>query len=126
MLRVITTFANSVVHKKSKFLLCQHKIRFVPDFIDRPSGSVNAITCDSFHAGRHLSRNWLIYDKGLRKKNEKPLFSQFIYLPAYFVFAEDLHTLYTLTFYPRKGSRGIPDIPPRHPRFTKMTSSSAY
>jgi hypothetical protein len=24
-----------------------------------------------------------------------------------------------LTLYPRRGSRGISDIPPRHPRFTK-------
>jgi hypothetical protein len=24
--------------------------------------------------------------------------------------------------YPRKGSRGIQDIPPRHPRFTKLVS----
>jgi hypothetical protein len=26
-----------------------------------------------------------------------------------------------LTLYPRKGSRGISDIPPRHPRFTKIS-----
>jgi hypothetical protein len=30
-----------------------------------------------------------------------------------------IHTYIPLTLYPRTGSRGISDIPPRHPRFTK-------
>jgi hypothetical protein len=30
-----------------------------------------------------------------------------------------LHTNIPLTLYPRRGSRGISDIPPRRPRFTK-------
>jgi uncharacterized Zn-finger protein len=30
-------------------------------------------------------------------------------------------TYIPLTHYPRRGSRGISDIPPRHPRFTKIS-----
>jgi hypothetical protein len=30
-----------------------------------------------------------------------------------------IHTYIPLTLYPRRGSRSIPDIPPRHARFTK-------
>jgi hypothetical protein len=32
-----------------------------------------------------------------------------------------LHTYIPLTLYPRRGSRGISNIPPRHPRFTKIS-----
>jgi hypothetical protein len=32
-----------------------------------------------------------------------------------------LHTYIPLTIYPLMGSRGISDIPPRHPRFTKYS-----
>jgi hypothetical protein len=32
-----------------------------------------------------------------------------------------IHTYIPLTLYPRRGSRGISDIPPRHPRFTKIS-----
>jgi hypothetical protein len=31
-----------------------------------------------------------------------------------------VHTYIPLTLYPRRGSRGISNIPPRHPRFTKI------
>jgi hypothetical protein len=31
------------------------------------------------------------------------------------------YTYIPLTLYPRRGSRGISDIPPRRPRFTKIT-----
>jgi hypothetical protein len=31
-----------------------------------------------------------------------------------------LHTI-PLTLYPRRGKRGISNIPPRHPRFTKIS-----
>jgi hypothetical protein len=31
-----------------------------------------------------------------------------------------VHTYIPLTLYPRRGSRGISDILPRHPRFTKF------
>jgi hypothetical protein len=34
---------------------------------------------------------------------------------------EYIHTYISLTPYPRRGSRGISDIPPRHPRFTKIS-----
>jgi hypothetical protein len=30
------------------------------------------------------------------------------------------YNLHTYTLYPRRGNRGISDIPPRHPRFTKI------
>jgi hypothetical protein len=33
-----------------------------------------------------------------------------------------MHTYLHATFYPRKDSRGITDIPPRHRRFTKMSA----
>jgi hypothetical protein len=32
-------------------------------------------------------------------------------------------SLHTDTLYPRRGSRGVSDIPPRHPRFTKISYS---
>jgi hypothetical protein len=32
-----------------------------------------------------------------------------------------IHTYIPLTLYPRRGSRGISDIPLRHPRFTKIS-----
>jgi hypothetical protein len=32
-----------------------------------------------------------------------------------------IHTYIPLTLYARRGSRGISDIPPRHPRFTKIS-----
>jgi hypothetical protein len=32
-----------------------------------------------------------------------------------------IHTYIPLTLYPRRGSSGISDIPPRCPRFTKIT-----
>jgi hypothetical protein len=32
-----------------------------------------------------------------------------------------IHTYIPLTLYPLRGSRGISDIPPRHPRFTKIS-----
>jgi hypothetical protein len=32
-----------------------------------------------------------------------------------------IHTYIPLTLYPRRGSRGISNIPPRHPRFTKIS-----
>jgi hypothetical protein len=32
-----------------------------------------------------------------------------------------VHTYIPLTLYPRRGSRGISNIPPRHPRFTKIS-----
>jgi hypothetical protein len=32
-----------------------------------------------------------------------------------------VNTYIPLTLYPRRGSRGISDIPPRHPRFIKIT-----
>jgi hypothetical protein len=32
-----------------------------------------------------------------------------------------IHTYIPLTLYPRRGSRGISDIPPRPPRFTKIS-----
>jgi hypothetical protein len=32
-----------------------------------------------------------------------------------------IHTHIPLTLYPRRGSRGISDIPPRLPRFTKIS-----
>jgi hypothetical protein len=46
-----------------------------------------------------------------------------------FFFGYWIYDLYTyipyiyipLTLYPRRGSRGISDIPPRHPRFTKIS-----
>jgi hypothetical protein len=34
---------------------------------------------------------------------------------------ENFNIYILLSFYPRKGDRGISDIPPRHPRFTKIT-----
>jgi hypothetical protein len=39
------------------------------------------------------------------------------------IFFQDahIHTYIPLTLYPRRGSRGISDIPPRHPRFTKIS-----
>jgi hypothetical protein len=37
------------------------------------------------------------------------------------LFAYYVYTYIPLTLYPRRGSRGISDIPPRHPRFTKIT-----
>jgi hypothetical protein len=38
----------------------------------------------------------------------------------YYVFIFDLHYI-PLKLYPRNGNRGISDIPPRRPRFTKIT-----
>jgi hypothetical protein len=38
-----------------------------------------------------------------------------LHLYSYYV-----HTYIPLTLYPRRGSRSISDIPPRHPRFTKI------
>jgi hypothetical protein len=35
-------------------------------------------------------------------------------------FSISIHTYMPLTLYPRRGSRGISDIPPRHPRFTNI------
>jgi hypothetical protein len=35
------------------------------------------------------------------------------------------NTYIPLTLYPRRGSRGISDIPPRHPRFTKIMRNTA-
>jgi hypothetical protein len=32
-----------------------------------------------------------------------------------------IHTYIPLKLYPRRGSRGISDIPPRHPPFTKIS-----
>jgi hypothetical protein len=32
-----------------------------------------------------------------------------------------IHTYMPLTLYPRRGSRDISNIPPRHPRFTKIS-----
>jgi hypothetical protein len=32
-----------------------------------------------------------------------------------------IHTYIPLTIYPRRGSRGISNIPPRYPRFTKIS-----
>jgi hypothetical protein len=34
-----------------------------------------------------------------------------------------LHTYIPLTLYPRRGSRGISNISPRHPRFTNYTNN---
>jgi hypothetical protein len=38
-----------------------------------------------------------------------------VYLHTY------IHTYIPLTLYPRRGSRGISNIPPRHPHFTKIS-----
>jgi hypothetical protein len=35
--------------------------------------------------------------------------------------SSNIHTYLPLTLYPRRGSRGISDIPLRHPRFTKIS-----
>jgi hypothetical protein len=36
-------------------------------------------------------------------------------------FNTDIHSYIPLTLYPLRGSRGIADIHPRHPRFTKIS-----
>jgi hypothetical protein len=36
-------------------------------------------------------------------------------------FTDNIHTYIPLKLYTRRGSRGILDIPPRRPRFTKIT-----
>jgi hypothetical protein len=45
------------------------------------------------------------------------------YAPYYLFFysTRNTHTYIPLTLYPRRGSRGISDIPPRHPRLTKFS-----
>jgi hypothetical protein len=37
--------------------------------------------------------------------------------------SEYIHSYIPLTLYPLRGSRGVSDIPPRHPRFTKISAN---
>jgi hypothetical protein len=39
----------------------------------------------------------------------------------FYTYTDKIHTYIPLTPYPQRGSRGISDIPTRHPRFTKVS-----
>jgi hypothetical protein len=62
-----------------------------------------------------------VCDRGSKQRSERRDIGQtagsdFV---LYYVMLMHIHTYISLTLYPRRGSRGISDIPPRRPRFTK-------
>jgi hypothetical protein len=58
---------------------------------------------------KHNGANTITNDKSMNILN---------YVECAIVLAIVLNLHTPLTLYPRRGSRGISDIPPRHPRFT--------
>jgi hypothetical protein len=61
----------------------------------------------------HFLLIWLSYEKYCKHLNA--------YIKLKWSYEEHIHTYIPLTLYPRRGSRGISNIPPRYPHFTKIS-----
>jgi hypothetical protein len=110
------------------FFLCViHKVGLCPS-----SGDINSLMM-KVHRRRLSVTHLFVYENETYNYNTYqdqeynfPTYIHTTHIRTYFLSIEknmdqeNFPTYIPLTLYPRRGSRGISDIPPRHPRFTKI------